>query len=583
VSQAAAPALGYLLGRSARNRLTRLSERLRNPRYAVAFAIGALYFWQVFGRRMSGGSGDDGALPDSFKALVFLPFVLMTGVWWILGAHASALALTPAEGHFLVSGPVTRRQLITYKLLGKQPTLFFSVLFFTAVLWRGHPEGAALGYFLRMFASAWVVFTTMQLHQIAASLVTVAAAEQGKAGLRRSGPALIVFGLVSVVIGSALFDAMGAMRASADLDGALDALASALAQPGPKLVLLPVHWITAPFFADGAIAWLAAMPAALGLLALHFVWIVRSQTAFEEGALAAGRAQAEAAATDGRRRGTVAPLSSLKKLPKPWFDLAPYGNPAVAIFWKNLTLAARQMRMSMLRGIFLVMIVSSMLLSVVGESPQQAARVLMGMALTLTGMFALIGPLTARNDLRADLKKIDLLRTYPLRGREIVAAEIAASASVLVVVVLAVFLFAFATSLVGFPGYGPAWAPFAEVGAGLLVLPPVLTLLVTAQNGLALLLPAWIRVGADRPGGIEATGMTMLMVLAQLIFLALALVPAVVTLAMTSGQLIGLGFYALIPGAIAACAVLWAEVYGLISWLGDRYDAIDPAEAGLLE
>jgi hypothetical protein len=41
------------------------------------------------------------------------------------------------------------------------------------------------------------------------------------------------------------------------------------------------------------------------------------------------------------------------------------------------------------------------------------------------------GPQWIRNDLRGDLLKLDLLRSYPLRGASLVAAETASSALIL--------------------------------------------------------------------------------------------------------------------------------------------------------
>ena len=40
----------------------------------------------------------------------------------------------------------------------------------------------------------------------------------------------------------------------------------------------------------------------------------------------------------------------------------------------------------------------------------------------------LLGPLSMRNDLRGELLHVSLLRTFPLRGRDVIMAEVASSA-----------------------------------------------------------------------------------------------------------------------------------------------------------
>ena len=53
------------------------------------------------------------------------------------------------------------------------------------------------------------------------------------------------------------------------------------------------------------------------------------------------------------------------------------------------------------------------------------------LAATWAALTLVIGPQWIRNDLRSDLLKLDLLRSYPLPGRAVVAAETAASTLVL--------------------------------------------------------------------------------------------------------------------------------------------------------
>ena len=78
-------------------------------------------------------------------------------------------------------------------------------------------------------------------------------------------------------------------------------------------------------------------------------------------------------------------------------------------------------------------------------------------------------------------------------------------------------------------------------------------------------------------------GMFMLTLLATLLFLAVALLPAAVFAGAIGMKLLGtMGGWALLPAALGGWLVLWGEVALLVVLLGDAYDELDPAEAGLL-
>src|SRR5262249_40592005 len=104
-------------------------------------------------------------------------------------------------------------------------------------------------------------------------------------------------------------------------------------QSGPAPYLLyPFQLVLRPFLARDAIGFFSASVPALAILVLHYVWVVRSDVAFEEASaeLAGARAEQVAAAPQGKR-----PLSKRKRRRAP-FALRPTGPPAVALLWKNL-------------------------------------------------------------------------------------------------------------------------------------------------------------------------------------------------------------------------------------------------------
>src|SRR5262249_11158463 len=116
-------ALFYLQYHSVRNRLLSRFKRLKQPKYLVGALVGGLYFYFYFFRYLfsQGGFNQGTALPpghpelvELFGALFLFVIVVMA---WIFPHERAALTFTEAEVAFLFPAPVTRRQLIHYKLI----------------------------------------------------------------------------------------------------------------------------------------------------------------------------------------------------------------------------------------------------------------------------------------------------------------------------------------------------------------------------------------------------------------------------------------------------------------------------------
>src|SRR5206468_8528080 len=106
-----------------------------------------------------------------------------------------------------------------------------------------------------------------------------------------------------------------------------------------------------------------------------------------------------------------------------------------------------------------------------------------------------------------DLEMLDVLKGYPVRGREVVGGEVAAPVRLIGLVVWSCLLGAFAATAAR---PGPELPPLGDRLALLLAALPapaaVLVELVLAQNAAVLLFPAWIGVGRDRAVGPRGPG-----------------------------------------------------------------------------
>jgi len=353
--------------------------------------------------------------------------------------------------------------------------------------------------------SIWVLLTTLSFHRLGASFVRTSLAEHGRLGLRHRVVSLVVLGVVLIALTWSIADALPHL-AGADARtplGFLSALGEAAAQPLPTALTYPFRVMIRPLTAPSVSAWLNALWPALVLLVLHYVWVVRSDTAFEEAAAAVSLQRAQALSE--RRAGRPA-LRAAGRVTPPLFRLAPQGWPAGAILWKNLVAVTRTQRV---RNVALALAVGAVIVTALSFQPEGTLAEIAGwFAVTWAGAMTVIGPQWVRNDLRGDLLKLDLLRSYPLRGWSVVIAEVGASTLVLTVIQLSLLVIGYLAFL-GNQSMAPALDERTLLlFAACVFLPGINLLGMIIQNGAALLYPAWVRLGSGRPAGVEALGRT---------------------------------------------------------------------------
>jgi ABC-2 type transport system permease protein len=567
---------GYLAWRSARNRMTRQLRHLRSPRYLAALLLGLAYVWfMIIGQRPAAAGGET---PDP-RTLELVGAVALIGAvaWgWIFGVERRVLAFTPAEVTFLFSAPVSRRGLIQFKLLHSQLLILFNALLWTLILSR---ERFGVSSWLRVI-SIWVLLTTLSLHRLGASFVRTSLSEHGRLGARHRIVSLVVLGLVLIALTWTIGDALPDIVAvrGGGLRQFLAAMQDVAGRPVPSALTYPFRVLVRPLTAHTAAAWLHAIWPALLLLVLHYVWVVRSDSAFEETAVEVSLKRALALAE--RRRGPGSPFRPPVKASPPLFRLAPVGWPAGAILWKNLVAATRTKRV---RNAAIALAGAGAIVTVLSFDPEGTLAELAGwLASTWAGIMIVIGPQWVRNDLRGDLLKLDLLRSYPLRGWSVVIAEVAASTLMLTAIQLSLLVIAY----LAFLG-NQTMMPDLEERTLLLViaviyLPGINLLGMLIQNAAALLYPAWVRLGTGRPGGVEALGQNLLMMVAFLALLALTLALPV---ALAGGSFLLLrpllDAWAALPATALALGTMAFEAALIVEWLGGVFERTDPASAGI--
>ncbi|MEO8140894.1 MAG: hypothetical protein ABI742_14670, partial [Gemmatimonadota bacterium] len=452
------------------------------------------------------------------------------------------------------------------------PLILVNVLVWTFLLSRGdgHPLGAVF-----YASSLWIFFDTILLHRLGVALTRDSATGHGIAGLRGSWPALILLMAIAGVFWTT-YRLLPSESWSGGPSGFLGELQRLLGTAPLRFVVWPFRIPLAPLEATGLAEWLRDVVAALGLLALHLIWVLRADRAFEEAALEASARRAERL-DRWRRQG--AGTSMAPRRTRFWIRLSPAGHPLPAIVWKNVTRLIRTLSPGFL-GVIAVVGVAGVALAVVEGQENPALLQGVGtMALTWVVVLAVLGPQWVRIDLRSELDHIGMLRTWPLSGLVVMAAQVLSSA----VVLTAIQLLLGGVALAGLWDDAIAYLSAAQLAALLLPAGLAITALnvvaLAIQNAGALLYPAWVRTEI-RPGGIEQVGQHLLT--AGISFLLLAIAALGPTLAGGGTAYLlwsRIGLWALVPALLLAGAALVLEAFLLLDWLGGRFEQLDPSTA----
>jgi ABC-2 type transport system permease protein len=614
-------ALLLLLGLDLRGRFIRRLRLLRQPRYLIASLAGAAYFVSVLLPRLgdwrgsgghfgAGGPGGvaahapgagTGALAASGMAAI-LPFAaglvlaLGTTLVWLFSSSKPALRLGEAELHLLLPAPLPRRTILAYALLKQQVGILAGALLVVVIRGAG-PSGQRLA---RLFGT-WALLTLFDLHVKGVSLWKARLGELPPAKARREVAAAVALGalfwasigwsLVRLVIGA------GGSWSEATIEQIARSAVAGL----PGALLAPFLWLSHPlvgYFApragDRAYGWSVLF--VLLVLAAHYEWVLRSRGRFEEAALAAAQRKARQRA---RRFGFRPPAARARQ--RQPFALPPAGRPETAIYWKNLMLRGRTpLRRTALRLAVICVAVGTVNAAL--GAPQAMASILAGIGLAAMLCIPPFAGLWLRNDLRADLRQLETLRSWPLDGSRLVAAELLAPATsalfligtgygLLVAGVLPVWLLSGQAAtppphmplqpLLGNAG-GPGVEVALVVGASLLPLGLAIALLsIAIQNLATLILPGWMILGYEPRRGSVFTGLRMLVFLGHVVAMALGLLPPLLLLAaaLLLQRLLGFDFRLseAPPAALLAAAPLLLEVWLLARLGGARWHRLDPS------
>ena len=573
----------YLTACSIRNRVRRRLRRLREPRYVVGLLVGLAYMWFMVFRNMArpgrgpggadAGAAGAAALAAAAGPVQFLGSLLLftiAAVAWVWPGAGQPIRFSRAEVQFLFPAPVTRRQLVHYELMRSQLGILFGSAIATLFMRGGSLRSWAL------LAGIWVVLMAVRLHLMGVALRRTSLARHGASGLARQWlPLAVIVGVVGV-LAAAVIGEWPRLAGMATGDEVFRAMQRVGREGAAGAVLWPFRALVRLPMSSGAEFW-HALPAALAILAANYAWVLRSDAAFEE----ASAAQAEKRATDRR-----APRAAIKGAAATPFTLAAAGRPETAILWKNLILVGRYVSLRTLVRLLPIILVLALVAR--GAGGTGLASAVAAGSLLFAGFAVLMGSQMMRNDLRQDLANLALLKTWPLRGAALLRGEVLAP-TVVVTAVAWLLLLAAAVFGGGLRFDSPGLAAFAAsrlsfLAAAAILAPALILSQVVVQNGLAVLFPAWVTVGASRARGIDAMGQRLLMVAAILLTLVASVLPGTIAALAFAGVVYWLtGTVLIVLPALVVAAVVAGECWLAIEGLGRVFDRTDVTAVDAVE
>ena len=567
----------YIIVCSARNRLRVRLRRLKEPRYLIGAVAALAYFYftifaRMWGQRAGIPQGRRRATPprnfsvDAFRTIgptfVGMALLLRMAAGWLFPGDGGLLDFSAAETQFLFPAPVTRRALLVHRLMRSQIGLLFASIVPALVF----PSGSA-GSRAKFAVSMWLILVTMKVHFTGITLARASLGLRGADVKRRQWGALaVMLGAVAIVGGTAMQAFVA--RPANSIREVIDRLGDVGATGASHWILWPFMALAKPLFAEWPGPYLLAMGAAIAVLAANVVWVLWSDEAFQE---AAAEAEARRAAKKLRDRPVVRARTV-------GWTLAPSGRTETLFVWKN---AVQMLRGT--TGVTAVRYIAPAAGVTVGVTSALMAATRASGAAAVCGMLALalaaftivLGPQIARSDLREDLLHLELLKTWPIAAPALIRGEMLAPAAMLTIVAWIAIACALVMSAAAFTAVSLTLR--ASIAATIAVLAPaIIAAQLTVHNAAAILFPAWVPLGNQRPKGLDAMGQRLILFFGIVLALILMLLPGVLPAGivwLAFHRL--LGYLVLVPAAAALTIIVLMEVLIATEALGPAYDRLD--------
>ena len=561
----------YIIACSARNRVRVRLRRLREPRYLLGGIAGVAYIYFSFFARTGSWSGGSARRRAGVVSVTPLSMLAATGpavagvlllgataLAWLLPMSSGLLDFSDSEIQFLFPAPVSRQALLMHRLMRSQ----LGILFGSVVVGIVTPSASGVSR-LRIGVAAWMVLTIGKVYFTVVTLARTRLASHDP-GARRVAWLPVALNVAAVTVVAA---ALTRAFMDGQVTGIRDGLhrIGALATSGLSgIALWPFVAVARPLFAPWPGPFIAVLGGPVIVFASLVSWMLYSNDAFQDAA---------ADAADRRARQPSRGAATYRARSTGW-TLATKGRPEVAFAWKAAMQTLRVVdRRSAARAVALLILLSVFAVSA-GRSSSFAS--LLGALVTAAAAFAvLLGPQVLRVDMRQDLRHLEVLKTWPVKSSAVLLGELVWPGALITAVAWTMIGIATLLSATVFSSVSLGLRLSAGAASAILA-PAFVFAQLVIHNGVALMFPAWVPLGTQRPRGLDAMGQRLIMLGGTWLLLLVMLLPGAIAGAIVWFACRGfLGSAVLVPAATLCTTVVALEVLVATEALGPAYERID--------
>lgn len=563
----------YIIGCSAKNVLRVRLRRLREPRYLLGAIAGFAYlYFSFFGRlrfRQSSQARrrrNQPATPETMAllssvgpALAGLALMVSTAAAWILPVDSGLLEFSKAEVQFLFPAPVSRRWLLAHRMLRSQIGMLFGALIVGIV------TPSISGYTrLRIGIAMWLLMCTSKVYFTGVTLARARLTSDSSRARRVAWLPLGVMVAALAIVGAALVTAFTARPVEGPRD-ALLRLGEVAGSGAPRIVMAPFIAVASPLFAAWPQPYLLSLLASVAVLAASVIWVLLSDETFQETA---------AEIAERKRTEAATPSAAAYRVRGPALRLATHGAPEGVFAWKA---AVQTLRIVDLRVMLRLAVVTVAMMAAAFTSGRPSGVAAMFGTFAMGGALftVLMGPQVMRMDVRQDLQHLELLKTWPVAAAAVVRGELLWPGVLLTGMSWAMAGVALLMSGATFARVSLD-TRIAVAAAFILLAPALVFAQLAIHNGVALMFPAWVPLGAQRPRGLDAMGQRLIILGGTWLGLVVMALPGAMVAGIVWFALRGLiGAAAIAIGASVAAVILGVEVLVATEALGPFYERLD--------
>ncbi len=160
---------------------------------------------------------------------------------------------------------------------------------------------------------------------------------------------------------------------------------------------------------------------------LLYLWVIRTDVAFEEAA--AAQAVTLARTIEAAKKGRITSGEPGKPARKNPFPLSPSGPPETAFVWKSVSELVRGVSPRLLVFVFVALMIAVPIALDIAGKHGDAGQGFLGAAAVcmafLAGILVFVGPSMVGVNLRHDMERVEVLKTFPLTGGRLVRCSLA--------------------------------------------------------------------------------------------------------------------------------------------------------------